>query len=86
MDNGRNPQPSFQLGFGVTYGKGPDGNYYIITNVTVGTVSQSFGVPLDQAEAFIDGYRNNFRDVVRAAKREQMGLIVADGSPNGLHN
>lgn len=84
MATSGDPRQSFQLGVGCTYTKGPDGTYFIVTTLTTGALSQTFGIPLDQAEAFLDGYRNNFKDVVRAAKREQMGLIVANGSD--VHN
>lgn len=82
MAGNGNSAASFQLGVGFAYLQGQDGNWYVSVTYSMGSLSQTVGIPLDQADEFIEGFAKQFNDVKRQAKRARMGLIVATGNGN----
>lgn len=85
MGNDRTDRAGTQLGLGMTYGKAPDGSYFVSVTFQTGMCSFTFGVPIDQADMFIEQFAKNFKEVARVARREERGLIVPTPHNGNVH-
>lgn len=65
-----------QMNFAFSPAQMPGGGWYVAVMVQLGVAQFSFGVPVETALDWLNGFNENFRNAQRDTKKLSTGLIL----------
>lgn len=67
----------------IAAGRDEAGAYFVSITHSYPLASFQWAIPIDQADAFADGFAEGIKEAAAAARREASGIVIAQPGMNG---